>query len=377
MQKEERLVAEFLELIHIDSPSGNEARISAVLQAKLHALGFEDISEDCAGSAIGGTANNLFAYLPGTSPHAETLPTIMFSAHMDCVPPCLGIEGTIKDGLITSKGDTILGADDKSGIAAILEGIRRIREKNIPHCTIQVIFTVAEETGVSGSRHMDVSKIRADFGYVLDSGGVPGQIVYAAPGIHTFTIGIKGKAAHAGIAPETGINAIVVAAKALAQCPQGRIDHETTANIGTIHGGTANNIVADYAEVVCEARSLNAESLEKITKQIVDIFEQKAQEHHAEANIEVYSNYASYKLNHGLPVIRLAQKAAEAIGLSVHIETTGGGSDANHFNAYGIPTVPLGTGMSNVHTTDEYITVEHLEQTCQLVVSLIECASTV
>ncbi len=375
MNKEQRLLDEFMELVTIDSPTYGEEQIAAVLKEKLHALGCTDISEDTVSATLKSTANNIYAYFPGTVHNADNLPTILLSAHMDCVPPCLGVTPHIRNGVITSKGDTVLGADDKSGIAAILEALRRIRERNIPHGNIQVIFSVAEERDVSGTRHMDTSKIRADFGYVFDSSGAPGTIIYAAPGITKITVKVHGHAAHAGLAPETGVNAIVVAAQALAQFPQGRLDAETTANVGLIKGGTATNIVADYAECHCEARSLSSTALRELTIDIEQIFEEAAADHHAHVDIETYQAFSAFVLDHSQPVIQLAQKAAEVIGLPVSIESTGGGSDANHFNAYGIPTSPLGTGMTDVHTTDESIRVEHLEQTCRLVVSLLTLAA--
>ncbi len=375
MSKQERLIAGFLELVSIDSPTNGEREIADLLKIKLQELGFNDITEDNAGVALGGNAGNIFAFLPSNAPNAHELPTIMLSAHMDCVSPCHGVKAQIHDGVITSKGDTVLGSDDKSGIIAILEGIKRLKEENSPFCNVQVIFTVAEENGVNGSRNMDKSKIKADFGYVLDSGGAPGKIVYSAPGINRFNIKIKGKAAHAGVAPESGINAIIVAANALKQFPQGRIDAESTANVGSIKGGSVTNIVADFAEITCEARSLEAKTLERITQDIVNAFENAAKESQAQVDIEIKKSYGSYKLEHDAKVIQLAKQAAENIGLTVNIASTGGGSDANNFNDFGLPTVPLGTGMSKVHTTEEFITVEHLEQTCELVVEILKLAS--
>ncbi len=373
MDRNERLLQGFYELIGIDCPTRQEAEVAALLKTKLVDLGFS-VEEDNAAERIGGNANNIFAFLQGTAPNASSLPTIMMSAHMDCVNPCCGIEPVIRDGVIYSKGDTVLGGDDKSGIIAILEGVRRMQEDGIPFCNVQVVFTVAEEGGVNGSKNMDASKIKADFGYVFDSGGAPGHIVYAAPGINKINAVVKGKAAHAGVAPEKGINAIYVLSKALANFPQGRKDEETTANIGTIGGGNATNVVAEHAEVLVETRSLIKEKLDAMTKTIVDNFEGAAKEFGAQVEISINPSYGSYKLDHELPVIALAKKAAEALGLEVVLKRSGGGSDANNFNAC-IPTVPLGTGMTNVHTVDECIKVEHLQQTCDWVVSILKFAS--
>ncbi len=376
MTPQERLLQGFCDLVRIHSPSGAEDHMVSVLKKTLQDLGCTDISEDTAGAAFGGTSHNLYAFFPGNAPQTAHIPTLMFSAHMDCVPPCENIEPHIENGVITSKGDTILSADDKSGIIAILEGLRRIKEQGITHGSLQIIFTVCEEKGIKGSRHMDKSKIKADFGYVLDCGGAPGTIVYGAPGISEFTIKITGKAAHAGLAPETGLNAIMVAAKALSTFPQGRKDAQTTANVGTITGGTATNIVADYAQVVCEARSLDPVALQAISAEIAQCFNNAAQEYGAHIHIDLQDNYDSFLLDTHSPVMQLAQQAALRAGLQVRLETSGGGSDANNFNAYGLPTVPLGTGMSKVHTTEEYITVQHLEQSCALVMALIQEAAT-
>ncbi len=373
MDKNERLLNGFFELVRVDCPTKQEAQIATLLKAKLSELGFE-VEEDNAGERIGGNANNIFAFLKGTAPNADSLPTIMMTAHMDCVNPCCGIEPIIRDGVIYSKGNTILGGDDKVGVIAILEGVRRLQEEAVPLCHLQVIFTVAEEGGVNGSKNMDVSKIKADFGYVFDSGGAPGEIVYAAPGINKIKAVVKGKAAHAGIAPEKGVNAIYVLSKALANFPQGRKDEETTANIGTISGGNATNVVADFAEVLVETRSLKNEKLAEMTQLIVDNFEKTAKEFGAEVEISVNHSYDGYKLDQNLQVIALAKKAAENLGYEIVFKRSGGGSDANNFNMR-LPAVPLGTGMTNVHTTDESLSIEHLQQTCAWVVSILKLAS--
>ncbi len=375
MTKQQRIIDEFFQLVSIDSPTLGEAKISEVLKKKLQELGFSEIIEDDVSKVIGGTANNIFAFMAGSAKNAHDLPTIMLSAHMDCVNPCLGVKPQLVDGIISSCGDTVLGSDDKAGIVAILEGIRRLKEDNIPFANVQVIFSVAEEGGIYGTKHMDKSKIKADFGYVLDAGGTPGVIVYAAPGSYKFHIKVMGRAAHAGIAPEDGISAIMVAAKALQNFPQGRVDEQSTANVGSIKGGHATNIVPDLVEITCEVRSLDRETLENLSKQIIYIFEKATDKTGATVDITIDKCYEAFKLEQDMPAILLAKNAANAMGLKVSVEPTGGGSDANHFNAYGLPTVPLGTGMSKVHTTDEYIAVEHLEQLTELVGNILKCGA--
>ncbi len=371
MVNKERMLAEFFELVKITCSTRAEREVVDMVKARLDALGLE-VREDDVGAKIGGNCGNVLALLKGTVPSA---PVLMLSAHLDSVEPCAGIKPQLKDGVITSAGDTVLGADDKAGVASILEALRIVRENGIAHGDIQVVFTVAEEGGVNGSKNMDRSLLKADFGYVLDSGGAPGRIINAAPGQNSIKVVIRGKSAHAGVAPEEGINAIVVAGKAMAQLKQGRIDAETTANVGVIKGGQATNIVPDYVEIACEARSRNAAKLEAQTKHMVDIFEQVAAANGAKAEISVKKAYDPYVLTDDMPVVALAIQAAESIGLTPVLEATGGGSDANFFNAFGVPSAVLAVGMSKVHTTAEFIKEADLYKTAELVVEIIKAAA--
>lgn len=371
MVNQERVLAEFFELVSIRCSTRAEREVADVVKAKLAALGLA-VDEDDVGGRIGGNCGNVIAYLRGNVAGA---PVLMLSAHLDCVEPCAGIKPQLKDGVITSGGDTVLGADDKSGVVGILEALRVIRETGAAHGDIQVVFTVAEEGGVNGSKNMDRGRLAADFGYVLDSGGAPGRIINAAPGQDSIKVIIRGKTAHAGVAPEEGINAIVVAGKAMAGLRQGRIDDETTANVGIIKGGQATNIVPDYVEIACEARSRDKAKLAAQTKHMVDTFEQVAAANGAKAEITVKTAYDPYVLTADMPVVALARQAAEGIGLTPVFEATGGGSDANFFNAFGVPSAVLGTGMSKVHTTAEFIKEADLYKTAELVVAIIKEAA--
>lgn len=371
MVNKERMLAEFFELVKITCSTRAEREVADMVKARLAALGLE-VREDDVGAKIGGNCGNVLALLKGTVPSA---PVLMLSAHLDSVEPCAGINPRLKDGVITSAGDTVLGADDKAGVAGILEALRIVRENGIAHGDIQVVFTVAEEGGVNGSKNIDRSLLKADFGYVLDSGGAPGRIINAAPGQNSIKVVIRGKTAHAGVAPEEGINAIVVAGKAMAQLKQGRIDAETTANVGVIKGGQATNIVPDYVEIACEARSRNAAKLEAQTKHMVDIFEQVAAANGAKAEVSVKKAYDPYVLTDDMPVVALAVQAAASIGLTPILEATGGGSDANFFNAFGVPSAVLAVGMSKVHTTAEFIKEADLYKTAELVVAIIKAAA--
>ncbi|MDT8903020.1 M20/M25/M40 family metallo-hydrolase [Anaeroselena agilis] len=371
MVDKQRMLAEFFELVSIKCSTRDEREVADVVKAKLAALGCA-VDEDDVGGRIGGNCGNVIAYLKG---NVATAPVVMLSAHLDCVEPCAGIKPQLKDGVITSGGDTILGADDKSGVAGILEALSVVRETGAAHGDIQVVFTVAEEGGVNGSKNMDRGRLKADYGYVLDSGGAPGRIINAAPGQNSIKVVVRGKTAHAGVAPEEGVNAIVVAGKAMAELRQGRIDDETTANVGIIKGGQATNIVPDYVEIACEARSRNREKLAAQTKHMVDTFEQVAAANGAKAEVTVKTAYAPYVLTADMPVAALARQAAESIGLTPVFEATGGGSDANFFNAYGVPSAVLGTGMSKVHTTAEFIKEDDLYKTAELVVAIIKEAA--
>lgn len=373
MINRERLLAEFLELTRIDSPTKNERQIADVLKNRLEGLGL-NVTEDNTGELIGGNCGNVFAYLNGNLPNS---PTVLLSAHMDTVAPCLNIEPVLHNGIITSDGSTVLGADDKSGIAPILEAIRYIQENRLSHGDIQVIFSVAEEGGLNGAKNLDKNLLKADFGYVLDCVGGPGEIILAAPGQDRLNVTINGKASHAGVSPEAGISSIVVAAKAIASMPTGRLDEETTANIGTIQGGRATNIVADRVDITCESRSRNLGKLESQTDQMCRTFRRYAEEMGAAADIEVIRLYDPFTLKEESQVAVIASQAAKSAGLEATFGSTGGGSDANFYNRYGVPCVVLGTGMQKPHSTEEYIEVEDLYRTTKLVVEIIKAVAKV
>ena len=370
MINRKRILDEFYELVQIKSSTHAERQVADVIRRKLSDLHIE-VTEDNTGSKTGGDCGNVLAFLPGTLTGA---PSVLFTAHLDCVEPCGNIQPVLKDGIITSAGDTILGSDDKSGVAAILEALRVIKEQNILHGNIQIVFTVAEEGGLQGSKNIDQALLQADFGYALDSGGSPGEIVNMAPGHNKLKIVIHGKKAHAGVAPEEGVNAIILAGKALAKINDGRIDSETTANIGTIEGGSVTNIVPDKVVIQAEARSRNEEKLAAQTQHMRQVFEETVKAAGGKAEISIAKAYDAYVLPETAPVVRLAYQAAESIGLKPVIKATGGGSDANYFNSYGIPTAVLGTGMSKVHTTDEFIKEQDLYNIGELALAIIKAA---
>ncbi len=367
MVNKQRMLDEFFELVKIPASTRKERQVADVLLAKLKALGLE-VKEDDTGSKIGGNCGNLIAYKKGNVAGA---PVVMLSAHMDCVEPCSGIEPVLKDGIISSAGDTILGGDDKAGVTGILEALRLLEEKKLPHGDLQIVFTVAEEGGLNGSKNIDQSLLKADFGYALDSSGAPGEVIVMAPGQESILVTVHGKKAHAGVAPEEGINAIVVAGKALAELKQGRIDFETTANVGIVSGGVATNIVPDQVELKCEARSRNMDKLAAQTAHMKETFETVCARSGGKATVVVKRAYNPYVLEESAHVVTTAVKAVESLGMKASCVGTGGGSDANFFNSYGIPTAVLGVGMSKVHTTDEFIKEVDLYNTGELSLAII------
>ncbi|GAB6182137.1 M20/M25/M40 family metallo-hydrolase [Desulfotomaculum defluvii] len=370
MVNENRIIDEFIELVQVDSESGAERQLADLLKARLKDLGLE-VREDNAGSFIevGQTTGNIIGTLPGNGGNG---PLLLLSAHMDTVKPGKGVQPRRENGKIISSGNTILGSDDKAGIVAILEALRVIKENQLQHGGIQVAFTIAEEMGLVGAKGLDYNLLQAKLGFVLDSGGAPGEIIIKAPTQYSFTATVKGKAAHAGIAPEQGINAIVVASHAIANVRLGRIDEETTANIGAISGGLATNIVPDKVTVEGEARSLNPVKAKAQIDHMEEEFVKAAAKFGTSVDFNVLKQYDHINLAADSLPVRIALKAAESVDLKPHLAQTGGGSDANVFNGKGIACANLGIGMSKVHTTEEFITEEHLIQNAKFIVEIIK-----
>lgn len=361
-----RLKKTFLDMVHIASPSRHERKMADYVTRVLAELG-ADTAEDKAGEIIGGEAGNVIAQFRGT---VEGAPTILLSSHMDTVTPCDNIEVIEEDGIIRTDGRTVLGGDDKAGIAAILEALRVVKEKDIPHGNIEVVFAIAEEAGLLGSKNLDRDLVRAEMGFVFDSSGVPGQAIIKAPSSNAMHMTVRGKKSHAGLAPERGINAITLAARAIAEAKQGRIDDETTANIGVIKGGTATNIVPDVVEVWAEARSHNEEKLERATEALLAPFRKIADG--GSCDIEVTREYDAYSLDETEPVVGVVRDACKRAGLTVDLVATGGGSDGNNFNRLGLPSVVLGVGMTDVHTTAENIRIVDIENSARLALAIIQ-----
>ena len=368
MINQDRLLNEFLELVQIDSETKYESEIANVLKQKFTELGLEVI-EDETKSLTGHGAGNLICTLQGTK---EGVDTIYFTSHMDTVIPAKGVKPSIKDGYVVTDGTTILGADDKTGIAVMLETIRVLKEQNILHGTIQFIITVGEESGLVGAKALDRNLINAKYGFALDSDGKVGNIIVAAPTQAKIKATIIGKTAHAGVAPEKGVSAITIAAKAISKMPLGRIDEETTANIGRFEGGQQTNIVCDHVDILAEARSLIPEKMNAQVNKMKDAFESVATAMGGKAEVEVDVMYPGFKFADGDHVVEIAKKAAAKIGRSCELLHSGGGSDANVFAGHNIPTVNLAVGYEEIHTTNERMPVEELYKLGEMVVAIIE-----
>jgi tripeptide aminopeptidase len=351
-----RLVSTFLDLVQIDSPSGEEEKIARHLIAKLKSLGLL-VVRDKTGNVIGRLAG--------------VGQPILLSAHIDTVGPGQEVKPVIQDGIITSDGTTILGADDKSGVTVILEVLQMLMERGLPHPFLEVALTVSEEIGLIGAKGLDLTRLRAKEGIVLDSGGEIGTIVVSAPSQDKIRAIIHGKSAHAGVEPEKGINAIVVAAEAIAAMPLGRIDEETTANIGHIQGGTATNIVPDRAEMAGEARSHDERKLEAQVRAMTEALKEAARRHRATVEIDVEHSYTAFKLSEEAGIVRGAVSAARSQGLTSALVPSGGGSDANIFNAGGIATINISVGMQKVHTTEECIAVADMVQCAEFLLAIL------
>jgi len=367
MINEQRLVEEFLELVQVDSETKYEEEIAAVLKGKFTKLGL-DVVEDDTKAQTGHGAGNLICTLQGTK---EGVDTIYFTCHMDTVVPARGVKPSISDGYVITDGNTILGADDKAGIAALLEAIKCIKEQGIEHGTVQFIITVGEESGLVGAKALDASLLKAKYGYALDSDGPVGDIIVAAPTQAKVKVVVHGKTAHAGVAPEKGISAITVAAKAISRMPLGRIDEETTANIGRFEGGSQTNIVCETVEILAEARSLVAEKMEQQVNKMKSAFEDTAREMGTTADVEVEIMYPGYKLGDGDQVVEVAKQAIASIERTPKLLKSGGGSDANVIAGFGIPTVNLALGYEEIHTKAERMPITELVKASELVTAIV------
>lgn len=362
-----RMVDEFIELVKIDSLTREERKMADRLKEKLEKMGLE-VYEDDAGGKIGGNSGNLICTVKGD----RNVPAILLMAHMDTVVPGIGKKPVIDGNIIKTDGTTILGADDLAGVECILEAVRVIKEDQITHGDIQIAFTIAEEGGLLGSRNLDYSRINAKYGFVLDGDGPIGAVAVKAPAQDKIDVVVKGKATHAGMAPEKGISAIQIAAEAISNMKLGRIDGETTANIGIIHGGQATNIICDKVEVRAESRSRDGEKLKRQTGHMRECFEKAAEKFGGKIEFISAQEYPAYVIEEKDEIISILRNAAEEAGLELLLETTGGGSDTNIINGKGIKAIDMSIGMEKVHSVEEQINIGDMVRAAEFLIAIIK-----
>lgn len=367
MINRERIKEEFCKFVEIDSEAFNERNIADCLKEKLHKSGF-DVFEDNVGEIINGNAGNIYAFLKG---ELEGEP-ILFSAHMDTVVPGKSKKAIVDEkGNIKGNGKSVLGADDISGIVSILEAISCIKENNLPHRSIEILFTVAEEVYIKGSKEFDYSLIKSKSAYILDLSGPVGNAALSAPSIISFKADIIGKASHSGFSPELGINSIAIMTGVLSRLKQGRIKKNTTFNIGKIKGGAANNIVSEKCSISGEIRSFNHEAALRFAGKFQKKLTKACLKEGAKLEFEVDIMCKSYNIDKNEKAVSDFIQICESLGYNTELVNTFGGSDNNVFVEKGIRGIVVACGMNNVHSTEEYTSLDELSKCANIVLGLM------
>jgi tripeptide aminopeptidase len=365
-EERERLLADFVRYCEIESPSGRERGMADALLEDLRGLGLE-VEEDDSAAETGSDSGNLLARIPGP----DGAPTVLLCAHMDTVPLDGPVEVVSENGLLTNRHEAILGADNKAAVATIMGAARRIVREGETAAGVEILFTTGEELALEGAKAFDRSRLRSDFGYVFDHASPIGELVLASPTYYSLEARFKGQAAHAGIRPEAGHNAIAAASRAIAAMRIGRLDEETTANVGRIEGGTAANVVAERCFVELETRSLDDTRAGEVVSEMVDALAEAASDSQCDVETSVQRLFQSYRLPRTAPSVEVAAAALRDCGIEPVYITTGGGSDANVFIAAGLPVVNLANGTERNHQPDESVTVEALETMLDVTVAIV------
>lgn len=360
-----RILSTFIELVKIYSPSKNENELANLLFEKLSLINI---------NAQYDNFGNIIAHIPATD--GVNAPSIMLSAHLDVVEPCQNVipEVVEENGkkIIRSSGETVLGADDKAGLTMILEAITALIEGDLPHGEIELVLTRQEENGMWGAKAVDTKKLYSKIGYILDHSDPIGYAIVKAPQHDILTFKFNGRASHAGIKPEDGINAILLAAKAISLMPSGKLDEESTANVGIIKGGLATNIVPDLCIVTCEIRSHNPTKVDMYVEKFIEAAKEALKTFPGTTyEYDRKSEYKNINIKVDHPVIKFAELAAKNMGLNFKTVSTCGGSDANIFNYHGITAICLGTGYENPHSTNEFISLDNLSLGTNYVIEII------
>ncbi len=368
----DRLVGLFMQLTSVPSPSRREREVADLVIARLRGLGLE-VVEDGAGAQVGGNTGNVRCVVQGRG----AAPAVCLAAHLDTVEPSGPLDPVIEDGVIRNAAGTILGADNKAAVSAILAVTESLVGGTTSFPTFELIFTVAEEVSVLGSRYLEQHLPASPVAAVFDSSGHLGGIVVRAPSQQTIRASFRGRAAHAGLEPEQGRSAIQAAAHAISLMDLGRLDEETTANVGVIEGGVAQNIVPATCLVTAECRSLDESRLAAVSSAMIDALQLGAAKFGVDLDLDVVTEYRAFRLKDAGPAVDLARRAIGALGAQAHTHASGGGSDANVFNARGVPTVNFDCGMMRVHAPEEHISVSDLVLLADLVRNVILLAPAV
>jgi tripeptide aminopeptidase len=361
----ERLLADFIRLCEIESPSRHERQVTDAVKGDLEALGLT-VEEDGTGAETGSDAGNLLARIEGP-PDSRT---ILLCAHLDTVPLAGPVEVKEENGLLTNRHEAILGADNKAAVATILAAVRRLTAKP-PPVGVEILFTTCEEHALAGAKAFDRGKLQSEFGYVFDHASPIGELVTASPTYYRLEADFRGQAAHAGIRPEDGHNAIAAAAKAIAALEIGRLDDQTTANVGEIHGGTAANVVAERCQAVLETRSLDEARAGEVVSRMVDAVTEAASDAECDVETSVERLFRGYKLARTAPVVEVAAQALRDTGIEPVYMSTGGGSDANALIAADLPVLNLANGTERNHQPDESVTVDALERMLDVTLAIV------
>jgi tripeptide aminopeptidase len=362
----------FLDLAAMPSPPGEERSVADRVAGELRGLGLE-VEEDDAGRALGSSTGNLYSRL---EPTAEGTP-LFLCAHLDTVPPTAAIEPVVEDGVVRNAAGTILGADNKSAVAAMVVAARRLVEERRPHAGLELVFTPKEEVGLRGAQAFDCGRLAARLGYVYDQAGPIGEVILGAPYSSIMEVTFVGRAAHAGMAPEEGRSAIAAAGRAVADMRLGRLDEETTANVGTIQGGVARNIVPERCSFSAEARSHDDRKLAEVVQEMLEACTFAASLTGCEVETRVEPGFRGYRFRREDEPVRLARGALECTGHEPSYSLSGGGADANVFNTRGLACVNLANGMAQIHSPDEHIAVADLEAMVDVTLALLEEARAV
>jgi tripeptide aminopeptidase len=369
-EERERLLDKFVRFCQIESPSGNERGMADAVIAELRAMRLEELEEDRTGGETGSNAGNVFARIPGP----EGARTILLCAHLDTVPLAAPVEVVREDGVFRNRNEAILGADNKAAVATVLAAARRFAREGAP-VGIELLFTTCEEPGLRGAKAFDVDRLNAEYGYVFDHASPIGELIVAAPTYYRVEANIRGAAAHAGIRPEDGRNAIEAAARALQAMPLGRIDDETTANVGRIEGGTAANVVAERCRLELETRSLDDDRAGEMVGKLVDAIAEAASDTECDVETSVQRQFRAYRLSRTAPVVEAASAALSQAGIEPVYRTTGGGSDAHALTAAGLPVLNVANGTERNHEPDESVTAEALETMLDVTLGIVEAST--